>query len=106
MIKFEANGLKSQLDHFCKQSEEFIALNREDFLSFSLKDNAAQQSIDSFHNFFKIDLEEPFLPYEPKDMTPLIKQLYEKVTEKKEIKKSLHKFMSNRNTPAKPIVEQ
>jgi len=37
VIKFESNGLKKELDKFCKESDAFVALNTADYMSFSLK---------------------------------------------------------------------
>jgi hypothetical protein len=43
--------------------------------------------------------------YEPKDIASLIKELYEKPTEKKDTRKSLNRLMSCKATPAKKIAQ-
>ena len=57
MIKFEANGLRNELDHFCQQSQGFSALKSDEFLRLSFNDSVVHKSIEDMQNLFNIDLD-------------------------------------------------
>jgi hypothetical protein len=74
--------------------------------SLNFTEQIAAAPLQLLNSALKLELREMPVGPEPIDLTSQLKVLYEKQPEKKELKKSLYKFLSSKNTPSRQSLSQ